>query len=34
MKQSIVVVVLLVLASPAHAQLGGLGGALKKAQQA
>ncbi len=34
MKQSIVTVVLLVLASPAHAQLGGLGGALKKAQQA
>ena len=34
MKQSIVMVVLLALASPAHAQLGGLGGALKKAQQA
>ena len=34
MKQSIVIVVLLALASPAHAQLGGLGGALKKAQQA
>ena len=34
MKQSIVTVVLLVLASPAHAQTGGLGGALKKAQQA
>ena len=33
MKQSIVTLVLLVLASPAHAQLGGLGGALKKAQQ-
>lgn len=35
MKQSIVTVVLLALASPAHAQLGDrLGGALKKAQQA
>jgi hypothetical protein len=29
MKQSIVMAVLLALASPAHAQLGGLGGALK-----
>jgi beta-barrel assembly-enhancing protease len=34
MKQSIVTIVLLVLASPVHAQLGGVGGALKKAQQA
>lgn len=34
MKQSIVMVVLFAFASPAHAQLGGLGEALKKAQQA
>ncbi len=33
MKQSFLTVVLLVLASPAHAQLGGVGGALKKAQE-
>jgi beta-barrel assembly-enhancing protease len=34
MKQSLVTVLLLALASPAHAQLGDLGGILKKAQQA
>jgi predicted Zn-dependent protease len=33
MKQSIVMVALLALASPVHAQLGGVGGALKKAQE-
>jgi predicted Zn-dependent protease len=34
MKQSIVMVVLFAFASPAHAQLGAIGEALKKAQQA
>ena len=34
MKQTIVIVAFLALATPAHAQLGGLGGAMKKAQQA
>ena len=34
MKQSMVLVVALALATPAYAQLGGLGGVLKKAQQA
>ena len=34
MKRSIVIVALLALASPAYAQLGGLGGALQKAQKA
>lgn len=34
MKQSIVFIAALALATPAYAQLGGIGGALKKAQQA
>ena len=33
MKQAIVVIVVLAVASPAAAQLGGLGGVLKKAQE-